>query len=109
MQASLRALLVGVHSFERLLEQTETASEQGARDRAMLEVAYAAGLRASELVGLKTDDLNLKEGFLLCRGKGGRERIVPLGEAAGKAEVLQSPGASMKSVPLPEGCSECVW
>ncbi|MBM3297490.1 MAG: site-specific tyrosine recombinase XerD, partial [Candidatus Aminicenantes bacterium] len=69
----------------RLLERADPGSEKGARDRAMLEVSYASGLRASELVGLKVGDVNLKEGFLFCRGKGGRERIVPLGAAAGRA------------------------
>jgi integrase/recombinase XerD len=70
---------------ERLLGGIEEDSERGIRDRAMLETAYAAGLRASELAGLRVDDVNLKEGFLFCRGKGGRERIVPLGGAAAKA------------------------
>jgi integrase/recombinase XerD len=51
----------------------------------MLEVMYAAGLRVSELVGLKVDDVHLKETFLLSRGKGGKERIVPIGRAAVEA------------------------
>ncbi len=68
-----------------LLEQAGGDAARDLRDRAMLELAYAAGLRASELVGLKTKDLNLEEGFLFCRGKGGKERIVPLGKAASRA------------------------
>ncbi|MBN2198414.1 MAG: site-specific tyrosine recombinase XerD [Candidatus Aminicenantes bacterium] len=71
--------------IEKLLKQAGGDSDQDIRDRAMLEAAYAAGLRASELVGLKVDELNLKEGFLFCRGKGGRERVVPLGGKAGRA------------------------
>jgi len=58
-----------------------------ARDRAMLEVFYAGALRVSEIVGLKLEDLKLELGYVLVRGKGDKERIVPLGQAA--QEVLQ--------------------
>jgi integrase/recombinase XerD len=53
-----------------------------ARDRAMLEVFYAAALRVSEIIGVKLEDLKLDLGYLLVRGKGDRERIVPLGKGA---------------------------
>lgn len=52
------------------------------RDKAILELLYATGLRASELIGLKLQDVNLEASFLKCFGKGGKERIVPLGEFA---------------------------
>lgn len=55
------------------------------RDRAMLEVLYAAGLRVSELVGMKLEDLKLDMGHVLVRGKGDKERIVPLGRASQEA------------------------
>jgi len=71
-----------VREVEALLGATDEKSPQGLRDRAMLEVLYGAGLRVSELVSLKPEDVNLDEGFLICRGKGGKERIVPLGRAA---------------------------
>jgi integrase/recombinase XerD len=58
------------------------------RDRAILEVFYAGALRVSEIVGLKLEDLKLELGYVLVRGKGDKERIVPLGQAA--QEVLQS-------------------
>ncbi len=52
------------------------------RDRAMLELLYATGMRASEIAGLKVSDLNFNVGYLRCLGKGNRERIIPLGKAA---------------------------
>ena len=55
------------------------------RDRAMLEILYAAGLRVSELINLKLEDLKLEMGYALVRGKGDKERIVPLGRAAQEA------------------------
>lgn len=55
------------------------------RDRAILEVLYAAGLRASELINLKLEDLKLEMGYALVRGKGDKERIVPMGQAAQEA------------------------
>lgn len=57
-------------------------SVAGLRDRAMLELMYGAGLRVSELVGLDSLNLNLRQGVLRIRGKGGKERLVPLGEEA---------------------------
>ncbi|NIM91883.1 MAG: site-specific tyrosine recombinase XerD [Candidatus Aminicenantes bacterium] len=70
---------------ERLLSQPDEGAVRGLRDKAMLELLYATGLRVSELVMLKTKDINLRDGFLICRGKGGKERIVPLGNSAVKA------------------------
>jgi integrase/recombinase XerD len=74
-----------VKEVESLLSQTEEENVRGIRDKAMLELLYATGLRASELVSLKIKDLNMEDGFLLCLGKGGKERLVPIGESAVKA------------------------
>ena len=63
-----------------LLEAPDVATPLGLRDRAMLELMYACGLRVSELVGLPGTALNLRQGVLRVTGKGGRERLVPLGE-----------------------------
>ena len=67
---------------EALLAAPDVATALGLRDRAMLEVLYASGLRVSELVALKTFEANLDAGVLRILGKGSKERLVPLGEEA---------------------------
>jgi integrase/recombinase XerD len=67
---------------ERLIETPDTKELLGIRDRAILEVLYATGLRVSELIGLKLNDLHLSMGLLQTIGKGDKERIVPLGDMA---------------------------
>lgn len=67
---------------ECLLAAPETTTELGMRDRAMLELMYASGLRVSELIGLGIHQVNLRQGVVQVVGKGGRERLVPLGDAA---------------------------
>ncbi|MFT5393255.1 MAG: integrase/recombinase XerD [Gammaproteobacteria bacterium] len=67
---------------ERLLEAPDVKTALGLRDRAMLELLYATGLRVSELVGLRLGQLNLTQGYVRVTGKGGRERIVPVGDVA---------------------------
>jgi integrase/recombinase XerD len=65
--------------------QTKTAAALAIRDRAMLEVFYAGALRVSELVNAKLEDLKLDAGYMLVRGKGDKERVVPLGKSAQEA------------------------
>jgi integrase/recombinase XerD len=67
---------------ERLLQTPDTETAIGKRDAALLELLYATGLRASELVELTVDQVNAVHGLLKVRGKGGRERLVPVGEIA---------------------------
>ena len=67
---------------ERLLNAPDVGTALGLRDRAMLEVLYASGLRVSELVGLEVTRVSLSQGVLRVIGKGGKERLVPLGEEA---------------------------
>ncbi|MFH1505257.1 MAG: site-specific tyrosine recombinase XerD [Candidatus Omnitrophota bacterium] len=66
----------------RLLKAPNSKKIQGIRDKAILELIYATGLRVSELAGLKSSNLNLDVGFIKCMGKGSKERIVPLGKVA---------------------------
>ncbi len=67
---------------EALLQAPNTATPIGLRDKTMLEILYACGLRVSELVGLQTHQINLKQGVIRILGKGKKERLVPLGEHA---------------------------
>ena len=68
--------------INRLLSAPDISTEEGIRDRAVLEIMYATGLRVSELVNLKPDDLDLMTGLVRCHGKGNKERRVPLGKSA---------------------------
>jgi integrase/recombinase XerD len=77
---------------ETLLSQPDSATPLGLRDKAMLELLYATGLRVSELVGLKLQDVNLERGFLVVMGKGSKERVVPMGDIAAAA-IRQYVGA----------------
>ncbi len=70
------------NDVELLLAAPETAVPRGQRDNAMLEMMYATGLRVSELVDLKFEQINLRQGVVQIIGKGGRERLVPVGEEA---------------------------
>ncbi len=71
--------------IELILLQPDRSTAIGLRDKAMLELLYATGLRVSELVGLKVGEVNLERGFLLVMGKGSKERVVPMGVTAVRA------------------------
>lgn len=76
---------LGLPDIERLLRAAHTKDWRGVRDTAWLELLYATGLRVSELVHLQLNDVNLDVGFVRCVGKGGKERVVPIGRAAAEA------------------------
>ncbi len=73
-----------LEEVDKILGLVAEETLEGIRNRAMLEVLYATGLRVSELVSLLVDDLNLQKGFLKTYGKGSKERIVPIGQSASK-------------------------
>lgn len=71
-----------LNEVEQLLNQPDTSVIWGFRDKTMLELLYATGIRVSELILIKVEDLNVEMGFLRCFGKGSKERIVPVGSVA---------------------------
>jgi integrase/recombinase XerD len=97
--------------------EADVGRRHDARDRAIVELLYATGLRASELSGLRIDDLNLEAGYLRCIGKGSKERVVPMGHPA--IEALQAyfrgergPGDGEHVFVSAKGCRlsrETVW
>jgi integrase/recombinase XerD len=88
---------------ERLLSQPRGTEPAALRDRALLEVMYACGLRASEATGLELDDVDLDEHVLLARGKGSKERFVPIGQAAlGALRIYLERGRPALVKQLPE-------
>jgi integrase/recombinase XerD len=76
--------ILSVDEMNRLLEQPSGDSAKERRDRAMLELLYATGLRVSELVRLNLSDVNLRQGYVIC-ARNGKERVIPFGGKAGKA------------------------
>ncbi|MEE4263104.1 MAG: site-specific tyrosine recombinase XerD [Desulfobacteraceae bacterium] len=74
--------VLSVEEVSQLLKTPDTSKPLGARDAAMLELLYAAGLRVSELVYLKLQDINLEAGFVRVMGKGSKERLIPIGQHA---------------------------
>ena len=74
--------VLSIDEVARLMASPDVGTPLGVRDKAMLELLYATGLRVSELIGLKLHHLNLHVGYLICRGKGDKERLVPMGESA---------------------------
>lgn len=74
--------VLSVDEIQRLLDAFDSQTPKGVRDTAMIELLYAAGLRVSELVGLKLQSVNLEAGFVRVFGKGSKERVVPIGRYA---------------------------
>lgn len=89
--------VLNVNEVEGLLNAPDISTPLGKRDKAMLELLYATGLRVSELVKLKMNSINMGAGFLITKGKGGKERLVPMGEKAiyWTAEYIETVRPSM--------------
>lgn len=79
--------ILSFSEVEKLLEAPDTAIPIGLRDRAMLEVLYATGIRVTELINLDLDNVHLTMGFIRCVGKGNKERIIPIGKFA--TEIIE--------------------
>jgi integrase/recombinase XerD len=73
---------LSLEEVDRLIAQPDVSTPLGLRDRAMIELLYATGLRVTELVSVRISDLHLDEQYLTCIGKGNKERLVPIGEEA---------------------------
>ncbi len=73
---------LGIEDVDRLIAQPDVTTPFGLRDRAMIELLYATGMRVSELINVRAADLHLDEEYLTCIGKGNKERIIPIGVQA---------------------------
>ena len=73
---------LSIEEIDQLLAQPDIATPRGLRDRALIELLYATGMRVSELIGLRPADVNLEASYLTCTGKGDKQRIVPIGDEA---------------------------
>jgi len=73
---------LSLEEVDALIAQPDVTTPLGIRDRAMIELLYATGMRVSELISVRTADLHLREGYLTCIGKGNKERLIPTGDQA---------------------------
>ena len=80
-------MFLSIEEVDRLLAAPDATTIIGLRDKAMIEVMYSAGLRVSELCGLRLSDIHFESGYLRCLGKGNKERLVPIGRKA--LEIVQ--------------------
>lgn len=99
--------VLDLSEVEAILEKPNTLKKQGLRDRAALELMYATGMRVSELVNLKVNDVHLDVGFVRCIGKGQKERIIPVGRKA--KEALQKYLAKARPKFLKKGESNALF
>jgi integrase/recombinase XerD len=73
---------LSVEEVDRLIAQPDVTTPRGVRDRALIELLYATGMRVSELIAVRPADINLDASYLTCTGKGDKQRIVPMGDEA---------------------------
>lgn len=73
---------LAIEEVDALIAQPDPSTPRGLRDRAMIELLYATGMRVSELLNVRASDLDLRERYLTCIGKGGKERLIPFGDQA---------------------------
>ena len=75
---------LSVDDVDKLIGQPDVSTSRGLRDRALIELVYATGMRVSELISLRPPDINLDASYLTCTGKGDKQRIVPIGDEAAR-------------------------
>jgi integrase/recombinase XerD len=92
---------------DRLLQQPDTNTVVGLRDRAMIELMYSCGLRVSELCGVRVGDLRMEDGCLRCIGKGDKERLVPVGKQA--LAIVEKYLRESRPKLLGDGSSPCLF
>ena len=73
---------LSIEQVDALIAQPDVSSALGLRDRAMIELLYATGMRVSELIAIRAGDLHLEASYLTCLGKGNKERVIPIGDQA---------------------------
>ena len=73
---------LALEDVDRLIDQPDVGTPLGVRDRALIELLYATGMRVSELIAVRPADINLAGGYLVCEGKGAKQRLVPIGAQA---------------------------
>jgi integrase/recombinase XerD len=112
---------LNLEEINRIIQAPDTSRPTGARDRAMMELLYASGLRVSELCKVGTSDLNLEMGVLRTTGKGNKQRLVPVGKTAilavreylekGRARLLKGRASKYLFVTARGGCMtrQCFW
>lgn len=93
--------ILSMEDVVRLLEQPRGDTPKEIRDKAMLELLYATGIRVTELISLKLADVNLQMGFILCRD-GGKERVVPFGTEAKNALIRYLDGTREEMIDAPD-------
>jgi integrase/recombinase XerD len=89
--------VITLDEVEALLKAPDESTPEGLRDSAMLETLYATGIRVSELIGLKLNDVNFELGFVVVYGKGSKERVVPMGDKA-RQKLLEYLGSSRQAL-----------
>jgi len=96
--------ILSIEEMEKLIHVIDTSTPLGKRNLAMLELLYGSGLRISELLNLTTNDLHINQGVINVDGKGGKERIVPIGSEAQSAlkTYLESGRLQLSKVPTPQ-------
>jgi integrase/recombinase XerC len=103
--------VVSVDEMMRFIETPDTDTDLGKRDRAILEMIYSTGCRVSELAGMNTEDIDIAREFVLVRGKGRKERMVPFGSKAGLAlsDYLRVRPIILQNAPLAARNSRAVF